>query len=274
MHCEEKSPISSPTAVITTPVPHINGDAAKVETHTEVKSTKNDSTASSSNSTKGSFVEHKELTHSRSIKNTSTDFAPSGGELDAKETVQVKKGAEGKEIVESPQVAKQESVIRDKKNATTKLPSSNASDSAKNSQINGTKVVQNQTASTNTIVMPAVKPLSTSTTTTTTTTTTTPAPKKPTVTFSVEDVPDLLNSARKSSVSELKGDDNEPRLLQSSESVSDRGSGHDFLVPVIGMIFIIPLLIIVANCTASRARDYWSKRKYRRMDYLIEDMYN
>lgn len=274
-HCEERSPVSP-----VTPLPHSAGDATKVKTETEVNTAKNGSTASSFNSTKGSAVEDTKLKHSRKIKNTSIDYAPvvSVVKVSSNETAQSKDVTEDKSIQHNPQVTKQESAIKDKKIATTKLPSSNGnSDSVKNNnQINDTKVVKNTELSTKTTAKPAVKPSSTSTTTTTTatTTTTTPAPiKKPTVTFSVEDVPDLLNSARKS-VLELKGDENEPHILQSSESISDRGSGHNFLVPVIGMIFIIPFLIIVANCTTRRVRDYWSKRKYRRMDYLIEDMYN
>lgn len=255
-HCEEKPPISSP-AVAVTPVPHIIGDAIKIETVSEVKPIKNDSVA------KGSPVDVKELTHSRSIKNTSNDYAPPVVQSPSNETVQTTNGADGKETVQNPKATKQENVTKDKKIESTKLPSLNASNINSSSQ---NESVTNTTAKT------VVKPSSTSTTTTTTTTTTTPAPKKPTVTFSVEDVPDLLNSARKSSIPELKGDDNEPRILQSSESVSDRG--HDFLVPVIAMIFIIPFMVIIANCTARRVRDFWSKRKYHRMDYLIEDMYN
>lgn len=248
-------------AAAVTPVPHIAGDASKIETVAEVKSIKNDSIA------KGSHAEGKILAHSRSIKNTSTDYAPPVAQSPSNETVQTKSETQGKQTAQNPKATKQENVMNDKKNETTKLTSSNAN--------NNNSISQNATVE-NTTAKAVVKPLSTSTTptTTTTTTTTTPAPKKPTVTFSVEDVPDLLNSARKSSIPELKGDENAPRLLESSESVGDRGRGHNFLFPVIGMIFIVPFLVIVVNCTARRVRDFWSKRKYHRMDYLIEDMYN
>lgn len=132
-------------------------------------------------------------------------------------------------------------------------------------------------------IIPTTKPaLKTSTTTIAPTTTKAPTkkpteavPKKPTRTYSVEDVPGLLDEVQKeSSVPEMRNDDNEPRILQSSETINDRASGHDYLVPVIALIFMIPFFVIFANCAVRCGRDYWSKRKYRRMDYLIEDMYN
>lgn len=68
----------------------------------------------------------------------------------------------------------------------------------------------------------------------------------------------------------------EPILLQSSETISlpAHKDGRAFIVPMVAIIFIIPLLVILANFAARRVRDCWSKRKYRRMDYLIEEMYH
>lgn len=131
---------------------------------------------------------------------------------------------------------------------------------------------------------------STTTTTTTTTTkkpttTTTSAPKKPTITHSVEDDPALLIKAAEAKsqpqqpAKYLPPDeirDNEPLSLQSSETISysDQKSSHNFVMLIIGVIVLIPLLVLMTNCAVRRVRDYWSKRRYRRMDYLIEDMYN
>lgn len=129
---------------------------------------------------------------------------------------------------------------------------------------------------------------STSTTTTTTTTskpttTTTLVPKKPLITYAVEDIPGLLSktaeqqphSSLKESPAEEVGNDG-PLSLQSSETITYQSnkSNPNFVMAMIGIIFVIPIIIVVTNCTVRKVRDVWTKRKYRRMDYLIEDMYN
>lgn len=126
---------------------------------------------------------------------------------------------------------------------------------------------------------------STSTTTTTTTpkpTTTTPAPKKPLITQSVEDIPGLLSKAAEAHPQLINplpddGGSNEPHSLQSSEKITFRDyqlPNHNWLMSIIGIIVVIPLIVVVSNCAVRKVRDIWSKRRYRRMDYLIEDMYN
>lgn len=114
------------------------------------------------------------------------------------------------------------------------------------------------------------------------TTTTIQLPKKPLVTFSVEDVPGLLTKAAETPpqapiqeipVEEVR--ENEPQLLQLSEiKYSEEKSNHNFIMSIVGILVAIPFIVLVVNCAVRRARDYWSKRRYRRMDYLIEDMYN
>lgn len=170
-------------------------------------------------------------------------------------------------------------------------------------QSNITKTGANETKSSSAAISPSnseskpAQPLATSssttsmtsTTSTTTTTTTTPkptttqAPKKPSITYSVEDVPGLMSKAaeaqpqtpaKESTIEEIR--DNEPLSLQSSETITypDQRSSHNYIMSIVGVLVIVPLLVLVTNCTVKRARDYWSKRRYRRMDYLIEDMYN
>lgn len=135
-------------------------------------------------------------------------------------------------------------------------------------------------------------PTSTTTTTTTistttkkpTTTTTTIALKKPLITKSVEDIPGLLSKASEAQ-SQSQSDkgqpsedirDNEPLSLQSSETISypEQKSSHNFSMLIIGIMVVIPFLVLLTNYTVRQVRDCWSKRRYRRMDYLIEEMYN
>lgn len=124
---------------------------------------------------------------------------------------------------------------------------------------------------------------STTTTTTTSTTTTTPAPKKPLVTYSVEDDPELKPKIDKMNMdvwnSKVKLNTHDippegPITLQSSEEMGRLHDARQYIVPMVGVIFAIPFLVIIGNSLRRGLRDYWSKRKYRRMDYLIEDMYN
>lgn len=137
--------------------------------------------------------------------------------------------------------------------------------------LNPISVPSNATSATSTTV--------TTTTTTSTTTTTTAAPKKPTLTVSVEDDPILRQKIDKTNIDLWKSNAHDvspdgPITLQSSEEIYGNHDGRQYIVSIVGIIFAIPLLILLGNSFRRRLRDYWSKRKYRRMDYLIEEMYN
>lgn len=124
----------------------------------------------------------------------------------------------------------------------------------------------------------------TSTPSNTTITTTTEAPRKPQITFSVEDDPQLktirdkLSKSAKQSHGSSSADTNgalsEPIVLQSSELLDDEYKTRDYIIPIIGLIFAVPIFLIIANFLSRRIRNYWSKRNYQRMDYLINEMYN
>lgn len=48
----------------------------------------------------------------------------------------------------------------------------------------------------------------------------------------------------------------------------------DYIVPVIITVTALPLLSVAFYVLYKRGRDYWDKRHYRRMDFLIDGMYN
>lgn len=48
----------------------------------------------------------------------------------------------------------------------------------------------------------------------------------------------------------------------------------DYVVPIMITIFTVPLLSIATYILYKRGRDCWDKRHYRRMDFLIDGMYN
>lgn len=108
-------------------------------------------------------------------------------------------------------------------------------------------------------------------------------PKKPEITFSVDDDPHLKSIRDKLSktpklahgmANDGNGALSEPIVLQSSELMDDDSKSFDYVVPIIGLIFAVPIIIILANYISHGLKNYWSKRNYQRMDYLINEMYN
>lgn len=148
----------------------------------------------------------------------------------------------------------------------------------------------------NTSTSSTLAPTTTTTTTKPPSSTSTESPKKPRITFSIEDDSQLLTDAQKNegkagrispglasrngllSVEHPVADNlpNEPVMMQSSETISltKQSDGRQFIFPMIALIFAVPLILIIGNNAVRCGRDYWSKRKYRRMDYLIDEMYN
>lgn len=123
----------------------------------------------------------------------------------------------------------------------------------------------------------------TTSTTTTTTTTTTPKPKKPTITYGVEDFPDLdkenpaWHNLTQQQTASSKLPLPEAPYAQPSQEEFNNNTFHgsrDYILPIVSMIFIIPLVIGVLITTYRRFRDCWSTRHYRRMDFLVDGMYN
>jgi hypothetical protein len=62
----------------------------------------------------------------------------------------------------------------------------------------------------------------------------------------------------------------------SSQSVSDSTdfSRTDYVVPVVLVIMVIPLVIVLALFLYKKGSEFWERRHYRRMDFLIDGMYN
>uniref|UniRef100_A0A1B0CRA6 Uncharacterized protein n=1 Tax=Lutzomyia longipalpis TaxID=7200 RepID=A0A1B0CRA6_LUTLO len=121
---------------------------------------------------------------------------------------------------------------------------------------------------------------SSTTTTTSTMTTTTARPKKPHLTVSVEDDPSLLDVPAKSpkhppSSDSGRLDVEEPVAQLSQENILEMPVNHrDYIVPIVVLIFAIPMVLGLATVVVRRFRDFWLTRHYRRMDYLVDGMYN
>ncbi|XP_044255426.1 phosphatidylinositol 4-kinase-like [Tribolium madens] len=96
----------------------------------------------------------------------------------------------------------------------------------------------------------------TTSTTTTTTTTTTTIPPKPTLTIGEDEEP--LNE---------KHDINR-------QSVVEKHKKTDYVVPIVVVILSVPLVAIIFSVLYKRGSDWWQHRHYRRMDFLINGMYD
>lgn len=201
----------------------------------------------------------RENSHSRGVTNTSDAVAPSAKQPQpepGKESLGRQVPAAGDS---PPSIPVHEDNRSDEVPAAAKPIANNSTMAAKPA---------NQTA----IVTPKVDPAKNATSTAGSLPSATNSIEvlKPNVTVSVEDSPQMM----------AKFNGAEQPVVQSSREVDPLLLGqtdrhpYAFLFPAIAIIVAVPLLVMFTNCTVRQARDCWSKRKYRRMDYLIEEMYN
>ena len=104
------------------------------------------------------------------------------------------------------------------------------------------------------------------TTNTSSVTTTTPVPHKPSITIGEDEEPPNSNAKPQSNDTQKHG--------ISIESVTQKSKKTDYVVPIVAVIMSVPLVAIVFSVLYKRGADWWQHRHYRRMDFLIEGMYN
>lgn len=110
---------------------------------------------------------------------------------------------------------------------------------------------------------------STTPSTTTTTTTTTEQPvKKPLITEN-DDIVESSSKNNDSSSPSLHSANNLELLQEQKERQTAR-----YVIPIIGVILSVPLVAVVISILYKRGSEWWQHRHYRRMDFLIEGMYN
>lgn len=148
-----------------------------------------------------------------------------------------------------------------------------ATNSSSSSSIAATPTSTTSTSSTTTTTTTTTTTSTTTTTTTpSTTTTTTARPKKPTVTSSMA----KQIEGEKLDMSALNGGSVAPHVLpvqQMSSSLVNRGE-NEYIVPIVTVMLAVPLAIAVFIVGYRRFRDLWTTRHYRRMDFLVDGMYN
>lgn len=91
------------------------------------------------------------------------------------------------------------------------------------------------------------------------TTTSTPKRKnKPDVTYDENDLPRDENGT----------------LILPKEGLIESGPSFDYIVPIVITMLAVPFLAVAGVFFYKRLCDFWDRRHYRRMDFLIDGMYN
>lgn len=91
------------------------------------------------------------------------------------------------------------------------------------------------------------------------TSTSTPKRKnKPDVTYDENDLPRDENGT----------------LILPKESLIGSGPSFDYIVPIVIALLAVPFVAVVGVFFYKKLRDFWDRRHYRRMDFLIDGMYN
>lgn len=106
--------------------------------------------------------------------------------------------------------------------------------------------------------------------------------KKPLITYSIEDDPTLLNVPRVRQYItpltplDVKAEGEAAYIPPDIDFVPDRmqSKREMYIFPLVVLIFLVPMVLGVGIIVLRRVRDYWSTRHYRRMDFLVDGMYN
>lgn len=102
------------------------------------------------------------------------------------------------------------------------------------------------------------------------TTTKKPVQKKPLLTIESEGLPDTLEEIVPSP--STTSDGAVPQFYQSS--VNQPKGQPGYIIPIVITLFALPLLVLIGYQAVRRGKEAWRNRHYRRMDFLIDGMYN
>lgn len=73
----------------------------------------------------------------------------------------------------------------------------------------------------------------------------------------------------------VKNTEEHARQLPNIETYTEKKTrSADYVVPIVAIIFSVPLVAFIISVVYKRGTDWWQHRNYRRMDFLIDGMYN
>ncbi|KAJ8949677.1 hypothetical protein NQ314_008138 [Rhamnusium bicolor] len=93
-------------------------------------------------------------------------------------------------------------------------------------------------------------------------------PKKPKITVHGE-AADALSETKYN-----KSEVHTPKIPSFDTILEEKSNRADYVVPIVAVILSVPLVAIIISVLYKRGTDWWQHRNYRRMDFLIEGMYN
>ncbi|XP_022911442.2 uncharacterized protein [Onthophagus taurus] len=92
-------------------------------------------------------------------------------------------------------------------------------------------------------------------------------PKKPTVTIRGDDEGQIEQKSKNGSSDKFPS-------IEYFQRHKEQINKADFVIPIVAVILSVPVVAIVINILYKRGKEWWSHRHYRRMDFLIDGMYN
>lgn len=245
-------------------VQHVLSSSSTPASTIEKTSTKNTTTISTLH-LNGSTIEKNPISSTSSTTTTTENIKPV---------------SESEEIVG-------DSKVKPRKGVTFSEPipvtvSTNTTNTTKKADI----LKVNSTSSSTTTSTSTTTASTTTTSTTTTTTTKKPTikvfiPHKPTVTISSDDdipaksPPKLFVNGKE--ILPKNYTNSPPKLITDNNPtfISRRtDKGPDYVLPIVLTILSVPLLAIIFTVVYKRGSEWWHHRHYRRMDFLIDGMYN
>lgn len=100
------------------------------------------------------------------------------------------------------------------------------------------------------------------------TSTSKPIAKKPLVTVHDDDAEKINSQLSEKSIPPYNVMNIDPLLSEKQHKRSN------YIVPIVAVILSVPLVAGIISILYKRGKDWWLHRNYRRMDYLIEGLYN
>uniref|UniRef100_V5H2T8 Uncharacterized protein n=1 Tax=Anoplophora glabripennis TaxID=217634 RepID=V5H2T8_ANOGL len=77
-----------------------------------------------------------------------------------------------------------------------------------------------------------------------------------------------------SKTAETKNPEPDPKIPNIDTLLEKKSNRANYVIPIVAVILSVPLVAIIMSVLYKRGQDWWQHRNYRRMDFLIEGMYN
>lgn len=68
--------------------------------------------------------------------------------------------------------------------------------------------------------------------------------------------------------------DADGKVVLPKDNLIGSGPSFDYVVPIVIAMLAVPFVAVVGAFLYKKGRDFWDRRHYRRMDFLIDGMYN